>query len=413
MKNIYSKLAALAAFSFLSAATPAEDWPQWRGSHRDDISKETGLLKDWPEGGPKRVWIYEKGGNGYSGPAVAQGKLFTMGARDGSEALLALNADTGAELWSAKLGDILNNDWGDGPRGTPAVSGDLVYALSGKGVLTCLNTADGKQVWQKTMGELGGKVPGWGYTESVLVDGDKVLCTPGGSKGTVAAFDKKTGNLLWQSESFKDPAHYSSIVPADLNGTHQYVQLTEKNVAGISAADGKLLWSSSFPGRTAVIPTPIVHDGLVYVTAGYGAGCKLVKPEANGEPAVKYENKVMKNHHGGVILLDGHIYGHSDGYAWVCQNFMTGEEVWNHRAFGKGAIGYADGRFYCLEEGTGTVALVEASTKGWQEHGRLKLDPQSKIRSSRGRIWTHPVISNGKLYLRDQDLIYCYDVKAK
>jgi outer membrane protein assembly factor BamB len=404
--------AAILCFAHLMTAR-ALDWPQWRGPDRTDVSKETGLLKSWPAGGPKRVWLYENAGNAYSGPAIVNGKLFTLGTRDGNEILLALDANSGKELWIAKLGEILDNRWGGGPRGTPTVDGDRVYALGGRGALICAQVADGKVVWQETMQNLGGKVPGWGYTESVLVDGNQVVCTPGGEKGTIAALDKASGKVLWQSKEFTAPAHYSSIIVADPNGTRQYVQLTEKALIGVSPKDGNLLWQSSWPGRTAVIPTPIFHDGHVYITSGYDAGCKLVKLGPNNQVSDVYANKVMKNHHGGVILVGDHLYGHSSQPdTWVCQNFKTGEEVWNHREFGKGAIACADGMLYCLEESSGTVALIEASPKGWQEHGRFKLDPQTKIRSSQGRIWTHPVISNGKLYLRDQDLIYCYEVKA-
>ena len=339
------------------------------------------------------------------------GKFFTLGTRDGSEILLVLDADTGQELWTAKLGAVLDNDRGDGPRGTPTVDGDHIYALTGPGNLVCLNVTDRKIRWQVSMNDLGGSKPNWGYSESILVDGQQVLCTPGGSKGAVAAFDKITGKLRWQSKEFTDPAHYSSIVPARINNTAQYVQRTEKSVVGIATSDGKLLWQTSFSGRIAVAPTPIVNDNDVYVTAGYGAGCKMVRIGPDNKVTTVYENKVMKNHHGGVILIGEYVYGHND-LAWVCQNFKTGEEVWNHRGFGKGAIGSADGMLYCLDESGGTVVLVDASPKGWKEHGRFKLDPQTKIRSSRGGIWTHPVISNGKLYLRDQNLIYCYDVKA-
>jgi outer membrane protein assembly factor BamB len=387
------------------------DWPQWRGPDRSDVSRETGLLKSWPQGGPKRVWLFENAGNGYSGPAIVKGKLFTLGTRDGNEVLLILDANSGKEISATKIGAILDNGWGDGPRGTPTVDGDRVYAMSGPGDLVCLQIADGKILWQASMKDLGGKRPNWGYTESVLVDGQQVVCTPGGSKGAVAALDKMTGKVLWQSKEFTEPAHYSSIVPAQINGAPQYVQRTEKAVVGISPRDGKLLWETSFPGRTAVIPTPIVRGNQVYVTAGYGAGSKMVRIEPGNKVTTVYENKVMKNHHGGVILVGDHVYGYADP-GWACQDFNTGELVWNERKLGKGAVGYADGMLYCLEEGSGTVALVEASPKGWKEHGRFKLDPQTKIRSERGRIWTHPVISNGKLYLRDQDLIYCYDVKA-
>ena len=401
---------AVAISISVSACARASDWPQWRGPDRTEVSKETGLLKQWPASGPKRVWLYENAGNGYSGPAIAGGKLFTMGTRDGGEILIALDANTGKEIWTAKIGPVLNNDWGDGPRGTPAVDGDRVYALGGQGNLICASIADGKVLWQETMQNLGGRVPGWGYTESVLVDGNQVVCTPGGGKGAIAALDKMTGKPVWQSKEFTDGAQYSSIIAIDHNGARQYVQLTMKSLVGIAPGDGKLLWKSEWPGSTAVIPTPIFHDGHVYVTSGYGVGCKLVKLGANNQVSDVYANKVMKNHHGGVVLVGDHLYGHADA-GWTCQDLKTGKEVWNHRGFGKGAIASADGMLYCLDEGSGTVVLIDASPKGWQEHGRFKLDPQTKIRSSQGRIWTHPVISNGKLYLRDQDLIYCYDVK--
>lgn len=410
MKSL-AVLTALIALTSPAVQAAGSDWPQWRGADRTDLSTETGLLKSWPEGGPRRVWLYENAGSGYSGPAIVNGKLFTLGTRDGNEILLVVDANTGKELWTAKLGAVLDNDWGNGPRGTPAVDGDRAYALSGTGNLVCVSVADGKVHWQTTMKSLGGSIPKWGYAESVLVDGQVVLCTPGGPKGAVVAFDKVTGKVKWQSKEFTDLAHYSSIVPARINNVAQYVQRTEKSVVGLAAADGKLLWQTDFPGRTAVIPTPIVRGNEIYVTAGYGSGCKMVRIGADNKVEVVYENKVIKNHHGGVVLVGDYLYGHGDP-TWVCQNFKTGEEVWGQRGFGKGAVGYADGMLYCLDEGTGVVALVEASPKGWKEHSRFKLDPQTKIRSSRGKIWTHPVISHGKLYLRDQDIIYCFDVKG-
>jgi len=390
------------------------DWPQWRGPDRTDVSREGGLLKTWPEGGPKRVWLFEKAGLGYAGPSIAGGKLFTMGIRNDVEELIAIDASTGKELWAAKIGEALKNSWGDGPRGTPTADGDRVYALSGRGDLACANVADGKIVWQRTMKEIGGKTPGWGYTESVLVDGNKVICTPGGEKGAIAALDKKNGEPIWQSKDFTDGAQYASIIAADHNGARQYIQLTMKHVVGLAAKDGGVLWTADWPGQTAVIPTPIFHDGHVYVTAGYGVGCKLVKVGANNQVSEVYFNKVMQNHHGGVVLVDGHIYGHSDQGGWTCQNFMTGEKVWAEKnALGKGSVTCADGMLYCLAENNGTAVLAEASPKGWKEHGRFKLEAQSAQRSQRGRIWTHPVVVGGRLYLRDQELLSCYDVKAK
>ena len=389
----------------------AGDWPQWRGPNRDESSTETGLLKQWPASGPKRAWLFENAGQGYSGFSIAAGKLFTTGTRDGKEILLALDANTGKELWAATIGDILGNGWGDGPRGTPTVDADRVYSLSGKGNLVCAQVATGKVLWTKSMQDLGGKTPGWGYTESPLVDGKLVVATPGGDKGTMAAFDKMTGAVVWQSKEITEGAQYSSIVPATINGKKQYVQLVMQTLFGVDAATGKVIWRSPWSGKTAVIPTPIVKGDEVFISSGYGVGCKKVK--VNGSEATDvFLNKDLENHHGGVILVGDHLYGHSkDG--WTCMAFADGSVTWKEKAaFGKGAIGHADGMFYCLEEQSGSVALIEASPGGWSEKGRFKLDPQTTIRSAKGKIWTHPVIANGKLYLRDQNLISCYDVKT-
>ena len=230
----FAALFFLAAFAATAPAADGLDWPQWRGPDRTDVSKETGLLKTWPAGGPKRLWLFENAGNGYSSFAIAGGKLLTIGTRDGSEILLILDALTGKEILTAKLGGILDNGWGDGPRGTPTVDGDRVYALSGTGDLACIKIADGKVLWKATMASLGGGQPNWGYSESVLVDGERVLCTPGGRRGTVAALDKLTGKLIWQSTDIAEPAHYSSIVPATINGEAQYVQRNEKSVFGLA-----------------------------------------------------------------------------------------------------------------------------------------------------------------------------------
>ena len=418
--NKNTLLFALGAFcaATVYADSPAFDWPQFRGPNRDDISKETGLLKEWPAEGPKKIWSYTQAGQGYSGFSVVGGKLFTMGTRDGGEILICLDSTKGTELWTAKLGPILDNKWGDGPRGTPSVDGDRVYTLSGNGDLVAVQAKDGKELWRTTMADLGGKKPGWGFTESVLVDGKQVLCTPGGSKGAMAALDKMTGKVLWQSAQWTDGAQYSSIVPADINGQHQYVQRSMTNIVGISAKDGAVLWQQAYPGKTATIPTPIVKGNQVYFASGYGVGSMSFTVEPGNQIKMLYDetgatpNKVMKNHHGGVILVGDKVYGYSDGVGWTCQDFKTGQLVWSEKAkLGKGAIAYADGHFYLLEEGGGNVVLIDASPNGWSEKGRFKLDPQTTIRSPQGHIWTHPVISNGRMYLRDQDLIFSYAVK--
>jgi outer membrane protein assembly factor BamB len=413
MANWKSLLAAGCLTAVLGAATVrADPWPQWRGPDRNDISKEKGLLDQWPKDGPKKLWMNKDAGLGYAGFAVVGDTLYTLGAHGTSEYIIALNTKDGTEKWKAEIAPLLTNGWGDGPRGTPTVDGDHVYALSGKGVLACVTAADGKVVWKTPMADLGGKVPGWGYTESPLVDGDKVVCTPGGSKGAIAALDKKTGKPIWQSKDFTEGAQYSSIIKADVGGKPQYVQLTMKKLVGVDPATGNVIWTSDWPGATAVIPTPIYQDGLVFVTSGYNVGCKLVKIGEGQAVDVYPQSSTMVNHHGGVVLVGKHLYGYSDKNGWTCMEFETGKQVWaEKKALGKGCLTYADGKLYCLGEGDGQVVLIDASPDGWKEHGRFKLDPQTTQRSQKGKIWTHPVVSDGKLYLRDQELLFCFDVK--
>lgn len=393
-----------------------DDWPQWRGPNRTDVSNESGLLKKWPEAGPNRIWMSKQGGLGYSGFSVVGERLFTMGLEiDGNdEFVLCLDANSGKKLWQTTIGDRLKNNWGDGPRSTPTIDGDRCYALSGKGSLACLSITDGKLIWKKEFADVGGKVPVWGFCESVLVDGDQVVCTPGGTDGALMALDKMTGEVRWFSSEFKTGAQYSSIVKADIHGQPQYIQLTMKALVGVSPKDGSLLWKTDWPGRVAVIPTPIVSGNRIYISSGYSVGCRAIEIGKDMSVSDVYDNKVMVNHHGGVIHIDGHVYGYSDSrrYGWTCQNLETGEAVWSDsRVLGKGAIAFADGKFYCLSESKGEVVLIDATTSGWKESGRFTLSPQTENRSPKGKVWVHPVIANGKLYLRDQELIYCYDIK--
>lgn len=404
----------LLALCLIPTIVVADDWPQWLGPNRDGMTAETGLLQEWPADGPEQVWLSRDCGIGYSGPAIAGGKLFIMGARDGVERLLALNPDTGKELWSTDLGEEYDNGWGNGPRGTPTVDGDRVYVLAAKGALVCLQSSDGSEIWRATMQDFGGKIPTWGYSESPLIDDGRVMVTPGGEQGAVVALDKLTGQPLWQSKDANDGAHYSSVVVAHPHGKKQYVQLLQEHVVGLDPESGDVLWQVDWPGKVAVIPTPIVRDNRVYVTSGYGVGCMLVEIAADNTTKVVYDNKAMKNHHGGVLLLGDHIYGHSDGVGWLCQDFATGKRVWRERAaLGKGAIAHAGERFVCLSEDEGEVVLIEASTEGWTEHGRFTLTPQTELRKPKGKIWTHPVIANGRMYLRDQELLFSFDISAE
>lgn len=390
----------------------AADWPQWQGPDRTNVSQETGLLKSWPEGGPAKVWVSRDAGLGYAGMAVVGDTLYTLGARGDQEFLIALNVSDGLEKWSTAISNLLTNNWGDGPRSTPTVVDGMVYALSGTGTIMCANVIDGNIAWQANASDFGGMKPGWGYCESVLVDGEKVLWTPGGKQGAVVALNRKTGDKVWQSSEFTDGAQYASITVAEHGGRRQYIQLVQKQVFSVDAASGELLWKSDWPGSTAVVPTPIFHDGRVYVTSGYGAGCKLVSLSDNNEPTEVYANQTMKNHHGGVLRLGDYVYGYSDGAGWLCQDFATGETIWRERqGLGKGCLTYADDRLYLVEERRGDVVLIDASSERWTERGRFTLEPQSDQRNPNGKIWTHPTVANGRLYLRDQDILISYDIR--
>jgi hypothetical protein len=407
-------LLVCAAWSFPAFAA---DWPQWRGPNRDEVSGETGLLKTWPKEGPKLLWTYRDAGIGYSGPAVIGNRIYTMGCRGDAEYLLAI--EDGKQIWELKVGPRFDNGWGDGPRSSPTVDGDRIYALGGQGNLICAST-DGSEKWRLSMQKdlKGQMMSGWGYCESVLIDGDHLVCCPGGREGTFAKLDKKDGKPVWRSKELTDNAAYSSIVVGDMGGVKQYVNMTGKGVAAVSAQDGKLLWKSGTAANgTAIIPTPVVSKNLVYVTSGYGAGCGLLDIQGGTgkfDAKTVYTNKEMTNHHGGVVRIENRIFGFSDsGGRWLCQDMDSGKKMWDSKKLGKGSVTFADGHYYCYDEGSGTCVLVSASGNDWKEDGRFTIPEKTKKPRKSGRIWTHPVVANGKLYLRDQDLIFCFDVSGK
>ncbi len=421
---------AWVAVALAAGLAPAADWPQWLGPNRDGKSAETGLLKQLPAGGPKLVWKVESladVGSGYGTPAVVGDRLFILGGstakKTAVESCHCLDAKTGKLVWTAKLDTTPGgyaDGWGGGPRGTPTVDGDKLYVLGATGDLACLAAADGAVVWRKNLvKDFGGTNTDWGYSESPLVDGGQVVVKPGG-KGGVVALNKMSGVVIWQCKEVAGEAGYASCVPTIVGGVRQYVTQTKKQGVGVRAADGKLLWAvSELKRATAVIPTPVVTaDGFVFFTAGYGAGCELVKltPAAdNGTTAelVYTKNKVVADHHGGVIEYQGKIYGHSDSNGWVCFDYKTGpaEAVWKSKELDKGSITYADGHFY--GESKGTLVQIKATADGWQEVGRFTIPKLSPTRPNQGKVWSHPVVANGKLYLRDYEILYCYDIAAQ
>lgn len=385
----------------------AADWPQWRGPNRDGKSTETGLLTSWPEGGPKQLWKTGGLGEGYSSFSVVKGRLYTQGQRGDQEFVMAIDTSNGKKIWETPAGQAFRERRGHGPRGTPTVDGDKLYALSGDGTLVCLELATGKQVWGFNIVEkFRGSVPHWGISESPLVDGNKVIVTPGGSNGGLVALDKKNGNVLWHSKR-EGEAAYSSAIIVESGGVKQYVTLTSDAALGVSAGTGEVLWTyGKVANQTANVATPIYAQDHIFVSSDYGTGGGLLRVAAtSGKASEVYFNKEMKNHHASSILIGKHLYGFSSAIL-TAMDFMTGQVAWRDRSVGKGGLTYADGNFYVLSE-RGQVALVEASPEAYKEKGRFSIPP------GEFNTWTPPVIADGKMYLREQDTLYCYDIKKK
>lgn len=387
------------------------DWPQWQGPERTALSRERGLLSSWPSGGPELLWKATGLGAGFSTPSVAQGRIFTMGNRGNTEYVIALDESNGKILWTAPVGPVRSNGGGyAGPRCTPTIDGTALYALGLNGDLLCLDVERGKERWRKSLPrDFQGAAGGWGYSESPLVDGDKVICTPGGRKATLAALDKKTGDTIWTAQVPEgDAAQYSSVIAADVAGQRQYLQFLQGGLVGVAARDGKFLWRYNKPANgTANCSTPIFDHGYAFAASDYGTGGGLVKLVRAGDRVradEEYFTKHMKNHHGGMVLVNGYLYG-ANGGVLDCLNFRTGKVMWEEGRPGKGSIAYADGRLYYRNE-NGPIMLIEANPRRYVEKGHFNQPGRSHMSA-----WPHPVIANGRLYIRDQDILLCYNVK--
>jgi outer membrane protein assembly factor BamB len=565
--HLFAGLVAVTLFGHRGLCAGNFDWPQWQGPDRTAHSKETGLLKEWPKDGPPLAWKTKGLGGGDSMPSVAAGRIYGMSHRGADEFVWALSEKDGKEIWAVRIAPAQPQNWPqskEGPSCTPTVDGDRLYVMGLAGNLACLQAADGKVIWQRNLrSDFGGRSPMWSFRESPLVDGDKVICTPGGEETTMVALNKVTGETIWKSHvpdrvgggQFQnrgfpgnrpsamqtDPvlstldkdqnkeisaeeiaaaptalkaldknqdgkvsedevspqrgdgggqgnrprprrgpglmrmmkanaaldadesgtieeaeitnaavalkkldengdgklteeeagmksmgpqntgAAYSSAIAIEVGGQRQYVQMLAMTVAGVSAADGKLLWRYDKPanGMRINISTPIYHDGQVFAASAYGAGGGLARLIKNptGEFAAEevWFSKSMENHHGGVILHDGALFGANGGNGGgylACLDFKTGEVLWNEadrdkRRVSKGSVAFADDRIYYRTE-EGPMILIEPSRKEYLERGRFN-QPERTDKPA----WAHPVIANGKLYIRDQDTLFCYDVKAK
>ncbi len=402
------------------------DWPQWRGPNRDGHAAPESLLKSWPDQGPELNWRATELGRGYSAVAIVGDRLYTMGSDESACYAYCLELETGKQVWKTEVsrassGDDYNHGWGGGPRSTPTVDLDQVFVLTDIGVVVSLGKSDGKVQWEVDLVKThGGKNPHWGYSESPLVDGDRVIVTPGESNFMIG-LNRATGEKIWESEGVDSPAQYVSAIKATVGKTSFYVTANKNGLLGLDAMTGRELFSDANTGNgVAVIPTPIVSGSDLYHTSAYKAGNTRLVMNSPAQGTVEVESvyhltgKTMENHHGGVVLVDGVIYGSSkvDGGVWMAQDLETGKVIWQHKVGrnGSGSIAYADGKLYCYNDEDGTLDLIDASREGWKSTGKLTLPQQTELPRDKGAIWAHPVIANGTLVIRDQDLIYAYAI---
>jgi outer membrane protein assembly factor BamB len=394
----------------VAAQAPATDWHQWRGPERNGVSRETGLLPEWPRSGPAVVWSASQLGTGYGSVAVAGSRVFVQGMKNRQSVVTSLDRAAGKAVWSVALGSAQENDRGSGPRSTPTVDGDRVYVLTENGDLVCLLVADGKVVWRRNvLREFNGRNINWLVSESPLIDGTRIIVSPGGRNAGMVALDKMTGTTVWVSKELSDEAGYASAVVADVQGVRTIMTLTGNAGIGVRATDGKVMWRyGNVANNTANITTPIYSNGKVFFTSAYGTGGALLGLQAAGESVSAQEiyfTRNMQNHHGGVVLVDGYLYGFNNSIL-TCLEFETGKVMWRDRSVGKGSVAYADGRLYVLSEDN-VVGLVEASPKGYRETGRFSIADQG------WPSWAHPAISGGRLYLRNQNVLASYELRAK
>ncbi len=431
----FERLRSVVVFGIVLAccgSVEASDWTQWRGPDREGTVTASGLLKEWPEKGPPLAWRIDDLGGGDSAPAVASGRIYGMSHRGNDEVVWALSEKDGSPLWVTRIGpayEQARKQSKEGPGCTPTVDGDRLYVIGMGGTVACLSAGDGKVVWKRSMTEdFGGIVPPWSYRESPLVDGDRVLCTPGGTEVTMAALDKTTGKTLWKMHvpaaegdgsgggDAKSGAGYSSPIAIDFEGRRQYVQFTAASLVGVDAEDGALSWRYDAPSNKHGIncSTPLYQDGLVFAASAYGNGGGLVRLAADDEGRISadevYFTQRMQNHHGGMIVLDGCLYGAHGGNGGGflnCLDFESGELLWREREAPKGSVAFADGRLYLRSE-EGEILLIEPDRKEYRERGRFEQPDRTDLPA-----WAYPVIANGKLYIRDQDVLLCYDVREK
>jgi len=402
---------ALCLGGISGAADQEAFWPQFHGPLRDNISTETGLLKQWPQAGPELLWTARGLGHGYSTVAIADGRIFTAGNINDKTVITAMDM-SGQMLWQAENGKAWTGDY-PGTRGTPTIDGDRVYHESPHGDVICLRAATGEKVWSVNILErFGSENIRWALSESLLIDGDRVICCPGGPQASIVALDKLTGHVVWQTPSTGDLAGYASPILARHHGLRIILTMMLKSVIGVNADTGELLFRVQYVSYADenIVP-PTYHEGHVIVSSLAVGTVKWSIDSAEGKLSLTevWRTKHLDHHHGGVVFVDGHIYGSGAAFnkgKWLCLDVSTGEHTYAETGVGKGCLTYADGMLYTLSE-RGTVGLVPATPAEHKVVSRFNLPAGGK-----GRSWAHPVVCGGRLHVRHGELLYAYDVRA-
>ena len=394
----------------------AADSPQWRGPERNGLSKETGLLKEWPEGGPKLLWSVEGVGSGFSSLSIVKGVLYITGTVDNVEILSAYDLE-GNLKWKKEYGKAFSKSYPDA-RTTPTVDESSIYVVSGTGEVVCFDATAGDIKWSvQGFDKFKGKHGSWGIAESPLIVDNKVIYTPCGEETTVVALDKNTGETVWTSESLSDQSAYVSPILVKRGGKKLIVGVIGDYIIGVNAENGKIEWKFNYretseKSREINAVTPIYHDGYIYVTSGYDHGGAMLKLSEDGtNVSLAWVDHTLDTHHGGVVLVDGYIYGSNwinNGKGnWVCLDWNSGEVMYEKDWNNKGPIISADGMLYCYDEKKGMFGLVEASPEDFNVVSSFR------IAEGKGPHWAHPVISDGRLYIRHGGVLMVYDIKAK
>lgn len=389
--------------SHLGAAAAVDEWPCFRGPAHDGKSPDKGLLKAWPAGGPKQLWKVDGIGKGFSSVTVSGGRVYVTGDRNDQLTLSCYDL-AGKQQWQVEAAPAWTRSH-PGSRSSPTIDEGNLYLLSGAGVLGCFDAKTGQKKWTRSTSEFGGKPGGWGYAESVLIFGGLAVFKPGGAN-CIVALDKRTGRDLWRSSGFSAGPEYSSCLPFNYGGKVLITTGTRAGIVCVDATNGKLLWQNDFAANnTANCPMPAFSDGYVVWANGYGKGGIGLKLTSPSQVQEVWRTRDLDCHHGGYIILGGHVYGnHSSG--WSCLDLKTGDRKWFEKGVGKGSLCWADGMFYLFSEREGQAALASCSPQGMEITGRVQVDGS-------GPSWAHPVVIGGRLYLRYDDNLYCFDVRNR